>query len=76
MIVICDCTECVHNVDGYCDSSSIYISNEEMTAAGMIPQCTDYKERQDDEARIDASVAQTNIFDFMEMTDGTTITKD
>ena len=47
MTVRCYCEDCVHNdEDGYCDRSSIYISNEEMTAAGMIPQCTDYEERQ------------------------------
>jgi hypothetical protein len=47
MTVRCYCEECVHNDDGYCGEAIIYISNEEMTAAGFIPQCTDYEERQD-----------------------------
>lgn len=47
MTVRCYCEECVNNEDGYCDEAIIYISNEEMTAAGLIPQCTDYEERRD-----------------------------
>ena len=47
MTVRCYCEECVHNDDGYCGEVIIYISSEEMTAAGMIPQCTDYEERRD-----------------------------
>lgn len=48
MTVRCYCEGCVHNEDGYCGEAIIYISNEEMTAAGLIPQCTDYEERQNE----------------------------
>ena len=45
MTVRCYCEDCKHNEEGYCNLEIIYISNEEMTAAGLIPQCTDYEER-------------------------------
>lgn len=47
MTVRCYCEECKHNEDGYCGETMIYISNNELTAAGFLPQCTDYEEEGD-----------------------------
>ena len=48
MTVRCYCEECVHNdEDGYCGKAIIYIFNADMSAAGFVPQCTDYEERKD-----------------------------
>ena len=46
MTVRCYCEECKHNADGYCNEVMIYISNHEMTAAGFLPICTDYTEKE------------------------------
>ena len=49
MTVRCYCEECENNKDGYCDKDTIYIDNTQMTAAGMLPLCTDYEERDADD---------------------------
>ena len=49
MTVRCYCEECKHNEDGYCNKDMIYIDNTQMTAAGMLPLCTDYEERDADD---------------------------
>ena len=48
-MVRCYCTECKHNDGDYCDLNYVTISNEQMTAAGMLPVCTDYEEDTDGE---------------------------
>lgn len=50
MTVRCHCTECKYNDGDYCDLNYVTISNEQMTAAGMLPICMDYEE--DDDAEI------------------------
>lgn len=48
MIVRCYCEDCVHHdEDGYCGKAIIYIFIADMSAAGFVPQCTDYEERKD-----------------------------
>ena len=44
MYVICHCEECKNNKDGYCELDEVCISNNELTAAGFVPLCTDYEE--------------------------------
>ena len=44
MRVRCECEECKHNEEGYCDQEVIIVSNSELTAAGFIPLCKDYEE--------------------------------
>lgn len=45
MKVKCDCKDCKHNIDGWCEEELITITDEEMTAAGFLPLCTDYEEQ-------------------------------
>lgn len=45
MYVICHCEECKNNKDGYCELDEVCISNNELTAAGFVPLCTDYEEK-------------------------------
>ncbi len=44
MYVICHCEECKNNKDGRCELDEVCISNNELTAAGFVPLCTDYEE--------------------------------
>ena len=46
MKVNCECTECVHNEDGECNYYGVTISNNNLTAAGFIPVCQDYEEKE------------------------------
>lgn len=44
-IIRCECTSCEYNDnDGGCSKEYITISDEDMTAAGFLPLCKDYKE--------------------------------
>lgn len=46
----CYCEECKHITDnGWCAKDIVYIDNSQMTAAGMLPICTDYEEDEDGE---------------------------
>lgn len=51
MRVLCYVESCKnHNNDeGYCMLETISISEDKLTAAGYLPMCDDYKERDDDE---------------------------
>lgn len=49
-MIYCYCEECKHHDDDdTCKLSTITVSNREMTAAGFLPQCQEYKEDYDDE---------------------------
>lgn len=44
--VICKCEGCKHNENGYCGENIITISDDELTAAGFLPQCKEYEEEE------------------------------
>ena len=46
-MIWCYCESCKnHDDDDTCQLSSITISNREMTAAGLLPQCQEYEEEE------------------------------
>lgn len=47
--VNCTADSCEYNDDGECAKLNITISDEEMTAAGFIPTCQEYREEENKE---------------------------
>ena len=45
----CYCLECINNSYGECEKEYVTISNDICTAAGFLPICQDYKERENKE---------------------------
>ena len=47
--VWCECDGCVHWDDGECSYDGVTISDRNITAAGFLPVCQDYEERDEED---------------------------
>ena len=49
-MIYCYCESCKHHdEDDTCKRDTITVSDREMTAAGFLPQCQEYKEKENGE---------------------------